>query len=330
MSNPAISVVMSVYNGEKYLKEAIDSILSQTYADFEFIIIDDGSTDKSLEIISSYHDQRIVLVQNEINIGLTKSLNKGIRLAKGKYIARMDADDISLPLRFEKQVLFMQEHPDIDICGTWYTTFEQHKYLQKLPLTHEQIKADLLFYTPIAHPTILMKKNIFKKYQYPENFLKAQDYALWIELIDKYKFSNLPESLLMYRTHLSQASIAESSVQKELALKALQLFLDKIDCKLSQESITIHARLFLGETVPLTITEQWLKDIIKINANIHFFDNESLHKSLFYIWKSQCSLPRKNAMMTIRRFYLSPLFLKGSLSLFEHIKFIIRIFIGIK
>jgi len=321
---------MSVYNGEKYLTEAIDSILNQTYTDFEFLIVEDASTDKSLEIISSYHDQRIVLVKNEINIGLTKSLNKGIKLAKGKYIARMDADDISLPLRLEKQILFMQLHPDVDICGTLYTVFGQYKYLQKLPLTHEQIKADLLFYTPIAHPTILMKKNIFKKYQYPENFLKAQDYALWIELINEYKFINLPESLLMYRTHLSQASIAEGTSQQEFALKALLLFLSKIDCKISQKYITIHKHLFLGETVPLEITEQWLKEIIKINASTHFFDNKSLHKSLFYIWKSQCSLPRKNSMMVIKKFYSSPLFLKGRLSLFEYSKFIIKILIGIK
>lgn len=321
---------MSVYNSEKYLEKAIDSILNQTYTNLEFIIIDDSSTDKSLEIITSYYDQRIVLVQNEVNLGLTKSLNKGIRLATGKYIARMDSDDISLPLRLEKQVLFMQQHPDIDICGTWYTTFEEHKYLQKLPLTHEQIKSDLLFYTPIAHPTILMKKNIFKKHQYPENFLNAQDYALWIELINEYKFSNLPESLLMYRTHLKQASIAEGTVQKELAIKALLLLLGKIDYNISQKSITIHKHLFLGETVPLTIAEQWLKDLFRINANTHFFDNESLHKSLFHIWKTQCSLPRTNSVMVIKRFYLSPLFLPDRLSFFEHIKFIIKILIGRK
>ncbi len=115
---PRVTVLMSVYNGEKYLREAIDSILNQTFKDFEFLIIDDGSTDSSADIIRSYTDFRIRLIQNEKNIGLTRSLNKGLKLAKGEYIARMDVDDISLPIRFEKQVSFLDKYEDVKLVGS--------------------------------------------------------------------------------------------------------------------------------------------------------------------------------------------------------------------
>ena len=114
-----ISVIMSNYNTpEEYLREAIESILNQTYKNFEFIIIDDCSTDNSLEIIKSYNDERIVLIENEENIGLTKSINKGLAVAKGEYIARMDADDVSLPQRFEKQINYMNDHTELIVCGS--------------------------------------------------------------------------------------------------------------------------------------------------------------------------------------------------------------------
>jgi glycosyltransferase involved in cell wall biosynthesis len=147
---PRISVVMSVYNGEKYLRQAIESILQQTYTDFEFIIIDDGSTDSSREIIQSYDDKRIRLVINEQNIGLTKSLNKGIRLAKGEFIARMDADDISLPQRFEKQVAYLDSHPEVGVLGTYANIIDHRgKIINNIifPTEHETILwTMLLFY----------------------------------------------------------------------------------------------------------------------------------------------------------------------------------------
>src|SRR5258707_849690 len=117
--SPRVSVVMSVYNGEKYLGEAVDSILAQTFTDFEFIIIDDGSEDRSPELIEAYVDSRISFLRNEKNVGLTRSLNKGLQVASGEYIARMDCDDVSLPDRFAKQVAFMDANSGVGACGTW-------------------------------------------------------------------------------------------------------------------------------------------------------------------------------------------------------------------
>jgi glycosyltransferase involved in cell wall biosynthesis len=321
---PTISVIMPVYNGEKYLREAIDSILNQTYRDFEFIILNDGSTDSTEEIILSYDDPRIVYVKNKENLQIVKTLNQGIALAKGKYIARMDADDISLPRRFEKQIALMTARPDIDVCGTWYKTFGEKEYLQKLPTQDEQIKVDLLFYTSLAHPSIMMKKSIFDECKYSENFPKAEDYALWIELADKFKFANIPESLLHYRLHQNQTGTEYCDMQKESSLKALSVLLNKFDSNISQASINVHEHLFLKQRVPLEIVERWLKDIIKINSNMHFFDDKSLTKSLFQIWMIQAFSQTANGMSNWRQFYFSPIYISKQLTFLMHVKFIIK------
>lgn len=204
--NPMISVVMSVYNAEKYLDEAIESILNQTYKDFEFIIINDGATDKSLEIIEKYknQDDRIVLISRE-NRGLIASLNEGIEKARGKYIARMDADDISLPKRFEEQVEFM-ESENIDICGGNYLSINSDGSLFSLNLTpqsHELCTLSLVSKVPFAHPTVMIRKEFLEKYslEYGQsNFQKAEDLDLWLRMHEKgAKFGNISELILKYR-----------------------------------------------------------------------------------------------------------------------------------
>ncbi len=156
---------MSVYNGEKYLREAIDSILGQTFKDFEFLIIDDGSTDSSVEIIRSYADPRIRLIQNEENIGLSRSLNKGLKLARGEYIARMDADDISLPRRLAAQVGLLDKQPDIGLVGTSIQLIDcdgERMHVHRVPTTHAQILWALCFTTPLAHPSVVFRKVIIE------------------------------------------------------------------------------------------------------------------------------------------------------------------------
>jgi glycosyltransferase involved in cell wall biosynthesis len=199
---PKISVVMSVYNCEKYIKEAIYSILNQNFGDFEFIIINDGSTDKTREIIEEYKDERIKVINNK-NKGLTKSLNEGIELAKGEYIARMDADDISLRERFEKQVEFLDFNTDIYMCGTWAEFIDENGVFLKdfkRPITDKEIKKELLFHNPFIHSSVMIRKSVFDKVGlYNESFRYAQDYELWTRVVAKLKTANLPEALLKYR-----------------------------------------------------------------------------------------------------------------------------------
>lgn len=211
-----ISVIMPVYNtNEEYLKEAIESILNQTYSDFEFIIINDGSDNDVEKVILSYTDKRIKYIKNEENLGLIKTLNKGLAISSSEYIARMDSDDISLPTRFEQQIDFLDKNNEVDVLGTWFKMLPQNEIIKR-PTSSQDIKNFLLFINcPIAHPTVMMKKSFIEKnnYRYNENDKHAEDYGLWLSMMDKTEFAIIPEVLLDYRWHENNISIVQSEVQ---------------------------------------------------------------------------------------------------------------------
>ena len=161
--NPKVTVLMPVYNAEKYLREAIESILSQTFKNFEFLIINDGSTDKSKDAILSYNDPRIIYSENSKNLGIAKTLNKGMNLARGNYIARMDGDDISHPDRLQEQIEFMDDNRHVGVCGTWLQTINNNKEeIWKSPIAHEEIRSLMLFHDAIYHPTVVIRRDIIK------------------------------------------------------------------------------------------------------------------------------------------------------------------------
>lgn len=211
---PLVTVILPVYNAEMYLKEAISSILNQTYPNFEFIIINDGSTDDSVNIIKSFTDQRIILIENDKNIGLTATLNKGLSLANGKYILRMDQDDISLPKRIQIQVSFMENNPEIGICGSARIVIRDGKKVvfNNNVKTHGEIKSFLLFQNCIAHPTVIMRKSELLDKELMYESYHAEDYDLWSRAVLKTKMANITEPLLIYREHphqMSQTKILE-------------------------------------------------------------------------------------------------------------------------
>lgn len=203
--NPKITVLMSVYNGEKYLRYAIESILNQTYKDFEFLIINDASTDTSRDIILSYKDPRIRLIDNNKNIGLTLSLNTGLRLARGKYIARMDADDVSMPERLEEEIKFMEIHRDHAVVGTFVRILnENSEIIRSLerPIEDVKIREFLKIDNCIAHGSVMIKKEcLLDVGLYDESMLRSQDYDLWLRISEKYKLANIPDYLYMWRGH---------------------------------------------------------------------------------------------------------------------------------
>lgn len=199
---PKISVIMPVYNtDEEYLREAIESILNQSFYDFEFIIINDGSKNNAEEVILSYKDERIKYVINEQNLGLIKTLNKGLKLAQGEYIARMDADDISLPERLLKQADFLDKNPEVGVLGTWFECFPRKRIMKSNIDNKEIVECLLAMHNDLGHPTVMIKNSLVKNIdlQYDENAIYVEDYALWLSLINKTKFANIPEILLMYR-----------------------------------------------------------------------------------------------------------------------------------
>jgi glycosyltransferase involved in cell wall biosynthesis len=197
---------MAVYNGESYLKESIESILSQTFDDFEFLIINDGSSDGTRERILAYPDARIRLVENEGNVGQTRSLNRGLKLAMGGFIARQDADDVSEPQRLAKQVAFLESHPELALLGTWYKKIDASGTVmaeRKLPCYKTDIRWSLLFFCPVVHSSVMFRKSMVLDQIgfYNEAFSYAQDHELWNRIARRLPVENLPEHLVRFRIH---------------------------------------------------------------------------------------------------------------------------------
>lgn len=219
-----VSVIMGVYNGEKYLAAAIQSILDQTLTDFELLIINDGSVDRSKEIIHSFTDPRIVYVENDGNKGLIFTLNRGLELARGKYIARMDADDIALPGRLAQQFHFMEAHPAIAVSGASIELFRDGQSLGKwrVPVSDKAIAMNLLFIPCFCHPTAMMRAEVFRMhpFRYSTDYLHAEDYELWIRLLrNGFKIGNLPQVLLRYRLHGENIGVTKKSAQLATTMK---------------------------------------------------------------------------------------------------------------
>ena len=223
-----VTVLMPVYNGEKYLREAIDSILSQTFTDFDFLIVDDGSIDQSLEIAKSYTDVRIKIIENVQNLGIITTLNKGLKIAKGKYIARMDSDDVCFPARLEKQVDFLDKHPEISIIGSNVQVIDSSSKRIKtmsFPTESELIKWHLFFCSPIAHPTVLARREVLIKLGgYNSQCQYVEDYELWLRASKDYKFENISEELLYYRLHDNNISVNHQQAQEKNASYYLQSY----------------------------------------------------------------------------------------------------------
>lgn len=215
-TTPKITVLLPVYNCELYVQTAVESILNQTFTDFEFLIIDDASTDKTVDIIKQLDDSRIHLIEKPVNSGYTNSLNYGLQLAKGEYIARMDGDDISYPERFSKQIDYLEANPDVVVCGTTYKITGNDKSIT-LPENHETIKLGLLWGNCISHPTVMIRKKILDDYsiQYDTTKEPAEDYDMWVRLLSLGKLHNLQEVLFEYRLYGNQVSRKRAEEQKK-------------------------------------------------------------------------------------------------------------------
>lgn len=256
---PKISVLMPVYNGERYLCEAVESILGQTFMDYEFIIIEDGSTDSTWEILTEYRDPRIRLVKNNHNMGVTRSLNNGLRLAKGEYIARMDADDVSLPERFEKQVEYMEAHPEIGVLGTWIEYIDENGVPLgewRMPTSPVLIGWSLFFGTCLIHPSVMMRRNVIEQVGfYRLEPLYAEDYDLWVRLSTVTRIANIPEILLRRRVVKDGVCSRHSQSQEQAVVKIMHTMItDSIRSGVSYETVEILRQMVIG--MPLTNLQQ--------------------------------------------------------------------------
>ncbi len=321
-----ISVIMPVFNAESYLCEAIESILRQTYKDFEFIIVNDGSTDNSKSIIEEYSkkDSRIVCINND-NKGISLSLNDGILQAKGKYIARMDADDISHADRLKKQFTYMEAHPHVGVCGAWAKLFGdvKKKKVKKHPVDHNKLVAKLLFSVCFIHPTVMMRKELLLSTNnlYDPTFTSAQDYDLWERLYKHTTFSNIPEVLLDYRVSKSSVS-AKANREKNndrfnLITSVNLRLLNRMGLNPSNSELDMHYMLGLNERiktskVPIVSVKKYLKRVYESNKKMGFLNVNYFHFFLSERFFAFCML-QKNSQIFIRQFIFSMMFVSGML-----------------
>jgi hypothetical protein len=202
---PKVSVVMAVYNGVRFVRDAVASILGQTFADFEFIVINDGSTDATRDVVSSFADPRIRIIDNDGNLGQTRSLNRGLQAARGELIARQDADDVSEPERLRRQVMFMDQHPQTALLGSWYTKMDaagNPTGQRALPCGAIDIRWRLLFHSPFVHSSVMWRRLAVRDTVglYNEDFTYAQDFELWCRVARSLPVANVPEHLVRIRT----------------------------------------------------------------------------------------------------------------------------------
>lgn len=284
---PTVSVVMPAYNAEKYIREAIDSILNQTYTDFEFIIINDGSTDRTKEIIQSYNDSRIVYLENKENSGIVVTLNKGLDCATGEYIARMDSDDISEKERFEKQVAFMDKNKDIGLLGTGICIFGEEIQKQNRVFTTDskQLKAELIFNACVAHPTVMIRREILEinHLRYNKEFAGAEDYCLWWEIAKVSNITTLPDALLNYRIHTSQITKKKDMQYYSMMQKLMEQRFKDIGVSLSDDEKSVFTLYCFGEYQQYTVSNlKTLVDcfdhILSCNYVGKYFEQSKLNK----------------------------------------------------
>lgn len=290
-----VSVIMSNFNTpEEYLRAAIESILSQTYSNIEFIIVDDCSTDDSLKVIESYTDERIIVIKNEENLGITKSLNRALKIAKGEFIARMDADDISFPERFQKQIDFLNKNSEIIVCGTGVELFgdgadvHKEKFVCKVIPERDIFQILLLFgnHTNIIHPTAMFRAEALRKNNitYNENYRYAQDYRMWVECSRYGECKNVDEVLLKYRIHKKAVSSFDKNPQMECARDIMAEQLSWLELSLPENWENIHFGFFVGRKKYDLNQKKWIESILRQNRRKKVYNQRILKKMLYEKW----------------------------------------------
>jgi glycosyltransferase involved in cell wall biosynthesis len=330
-----ISVILSVYNGEKYLREAIDSILNQTFKDFEFLIVNDASTDSTALILSEYTDSRIKVIENGTNRGLTYSLNLMLSQSKGDYIARMDADDIAFPYRLEVQCDFMERHPETGVCGSFVESFVQgtkKRQTVRFPETDSEVRAFAFFQSPFCHPATMFRKKIIDKYrlQYSPLYIKSEDYALWVELLKYTQGANIPRILLKYRRHehcFSRWEDGKTDGKIEMLAAIQKNYLAACQIQLGAEDLAVYSQ-FVDRSLPfeLSITNQKAAaHVIRDFLKQLFFSQRHLKKQTVYHLSMICFFKFWIEKRYPFPFILQKLFLKGAIIYMERI-FLIKTF----
>lgn len=308
---PKISVIMSVYNGEKYLAEAIESIVGQTFSQWELVIINDCSQDSTGEILEKYSssDERIKVYTNEMNLKLPKSLNKAISLCSGKYIARMDADDICLPDRFEKQYKFMEENDDISLSSCRFLTLKNGVYSSGscgARCDYDSLKAMLLVTNPILHPGVIAKAEVMKALNYDTSLTCTEDLELWNRMVrENIKMEIQPEYLLIYRLHDKQITKTTLEKQQNEVLKIQNNYFSDYLNPLDEEMQNFYVSgIYFNEKPDINKFCTFMKMIKSVNKNKKTLETDALNYALLEVLAEykRCGIPKFDIITTMLNF----------------------------
>jgi len=315
MKTPELSIIMPVFNREEYVEEAITSLLSQTYSDFELIIIDDASTDNSLQIISSFSDPRVRIFKNAQNHGIVFSRNKGLQMARGKYIAPFDSDDISMPDKFRKQIDFLEANPDFGMVGCWVKLIDDKSELLKkkwiLKSKPESIPAKLMFRNFFAQPAVVMCREAIPKGGYVEGYNIGEDYRMWVDIVKNHKAYNLPEYLVKCRVHDENITKGDSLESRQYEYLIYRYIFSQLKIVVDDQILTnilaIKSDSPIRKYGQLVDIKNLLILILKQNESLKVYNQKQLIKVVFNRWIKVCSKSRYLHFRMLYMFFTSEL-----------------------
>ena len=292
---PNVTVLLPVHNAAKFLGESIPSILGQTCEDFELLVMDDGSTDAGMEIVRGFADPRIRVEHNPSNLGIAASLNRGLDLAGGDYIARMDADDRADPERLARQAEYLDRHPHIGVLGTWVRLFgDQPRVVERQPVGADAVRAALVFDNPVFHPSVMMRKSVLEQHglRYDPVFSRTEDYELWSRASKYCGLDNLPHVLVEMRAHGANITATTQEAMTPQTMTLLQGHLDRIGIAVDKEQAAWHHHIGRGRRLhdldAVARAEAWIKTVAQAGIESGVCSSPGMAAAAGMVWFRLC------------------------------------------
>lgn len=319
MNNPKVTVFIPVYNRQHYIGPAVDSVLAQTYGNFEVLIVDDGSTDGTLAKLAEYRDPRLRVERNPHNMGIPATRNRGLELARGEYIALLDSDDLCYPDRLARQVEFLDRHPDIvqigSACNFMDADGHPLKRVRRQPLDPDDVAASLLFYCALTNRTIMARTAILKEYGYSLDFRRCQDYELHQRLSRKHRMANMGDILVCGREHDGRITRNTDDLGRDRKQAIYRRGIEELGMEVSDEDLARHYALTRVKTLGaqfdnayLDWAEQWLLRLDAANRRVGRFASDAFARTVGVCWLDLCwKARRRGGLHAYRRALHSPL-----------------------
>ena len=315
MAVPRVTILMAVRDGADHLDEALRSVIGQSFADWELVIVDDGSTDGTAAMLESYRqaDSRI-RVHAQAPQGLADSLNRGLRMARGTYVARMDADDVCLKDRLAVQVASMDASPEVGVCGSWVETFGMGSpKVLRYPIDDASIRSWMLFESVLAHPSVLIRRDLLERHglAYDRDMPHAEDYDLWVRAARVTKLANVPQVLLRYRQHAQQVVRKHDAVKRQTARRIRAKQLTALGLAPSEAELDLHESISLWNVAPtregIAAAHAWLMKLVEANRASGLYPQAPFRRVLAQRWDAICAAATRLGPWTLRTYWRSPL-----------------------